>query len=474
MELSATKRLESDLVRGLGFEPTIDQARAMHLISGFCLSLTPNEIFLLKGYAGTGKTTLLKSLVKALPKYNRRSALLAPTGRAAKVMSQYSGKPAFTIHKYIYRPKADRAGGAAFHLRENKATNTIYVVDEASMISDTGTDKSLSSGSLLADLLSFVKAGVNCRLILVGDTAQLPPVGSEESPALDGTYLGVHHRQETVEIEMQAVMRQAQDSAILMNSTLIRDMLLNEEYSLPALTTGPEVIRLLEGFEVEEALNDSFSEAGREGTSVLVRSNKRAGMYNRQIRARILWQEDEISPGDFLMVVKNNYHWLPENSKAGFIANGDIIELLELYEIKELYDHRFARVKIRMVDYPLDEPFEVMLMLDVLDMPAPALSWEESGKLYQSIMQDYQEIPQKYLRHKKVYENPYFNALQVKFAYAITCHKAQGGQWQNVFIERPWLPGEPDREYLRWLYTAFTRAQKKVFLIGFGEEFFPG
>lgn len=475
MEISLVKRLETDLVRGFGFDPTPDQARALELISRYCLSLVPNEIFLLKGYAGTGKTTLIKSLVKALPRYQRKSVLMAPTGRAAKVMGQYSGKASFTIHKYIYRPKADRIGSTTFSLRENKAANTIYIVDEASMISDSGNDRSLSSGSLLADLLAFVKAGVNCRLILVGDTAQLPPVGSDESPALDGTYLGVHHRQQTMETEMKTVMRQAEGSDILSNATQMRNLLLQERYEVPQLTTGPGVIRLMEGFEVEEALNDSFAEAGREGTSLLVRSNKRAGLYNRQIRARILWQEDEISAGDFLMVVKNNYHWLPEDSKAGFIANGDIIELMELYEIKELYGHRFARVKVRMVDYPNVEAFETMLLLDVLDLAAASLSWEDGGKLYQAVLADYQDIPEKFLRHKKVRENPYFNALQVKFAYAITCHKAQGGQWENVFIERPWLPtGEPDREYLRWLYTAFTRARKKVFLIGFDEGYFGG
>lgn len=473
MELSSKKRLETELLRNFGFEPTVDQARALRLLSEFCLSTRSNEVFLLRGYAGTGKTTLIQTLVKTLPVYKRKTALLAPTGRAAKVMSQYTGKAAFTIHKYIYRPKKDTGGRAVFNLRENKGVNTLYIVDEASMISDAGSDPSLASGSLLRDLLDFVKNGVNCKLMLVGDVAQLPPVGSEQSPALDASYLGVHYRREAVEVEMKEVMRQVSDSQILKNATDLRRKQTENDFSTPKFETGKEVIRLVEGFEVEDALNDSFREVGREGMAILVRSNKRASLYNQQIRARVLWQEDEISSGDFLMVVKNNYFWLPEGSKAGFIANGDIIELLQIYEYKELYGYRFARVKIRMVDYPDEKPFETMLLLDVLNLPSPSLSWEESRGLYQKVLEDYADIPQKYKRHQEVQKNPFFNALQVKFAYAITCHKAQGGQWDNIFIEQPWLPsGEIDQDYLRWLYTAITRAKGKVYLIGFKEEYF--
>lgn len=473
MEIDARRKLEKDLYRNFGFEPTADQQTALRELSSYCLSLNPNEVFLLKGYAGTGKTTLIKTLVKTLPAYKRKTMLLAPTGRAAKVMTQYSGKAAYTIHKYIYRPKRDTRGMTMFNLRENKATNTIYIVDEASMINDAGGDSSLASGSLLHDLLTFVKMGVNCKVILVGDTAQLPPVGTDQSPALDASYLGVHYRKETVEVELQEVMRQLEDSAILQNATRLRAMQDEFDFTPPQIDTAADVVRLIEGFEVEDALNDSFKEAGREGTAILVRSNKRAGLYNKQIRARILWQEDEISAGDYLMVVKNNYSWLPEKSKAGFIANGDIIELLQIYELNELYGYRYARVKINMVDYPDEEPFETILMLNTLDMPAASLSWEDSQQLYNTILEDYADIPQKYKRHQKVKDNPYYNALQVKFAYAITCHKAQGGQWENVFIEQPWLPnGEIDLDYLRWLYTAFTRAQKKVFLIGFKDENF--
>lgn len=473
MDIVKEKGLEKALVKNFGFEPTSHQKEALRLLSKFCLSLNPNEVFLLKGYAGTGKTSLIKTLVKTLPNYKRKTALLAPTGRAAKVMSQYSNKVAHTIHKHVYRPKRDKKGFTLFNLRENKATNTIYIVDEASMINDTGYDQTLISGSLLSDLLDFVKSGVNCKLILVGDVAQLPPVGSELSPALDGNYLGIKYRRETMEVEMTEVMRQAKESGILGNATEMRLMQEEERLETPKIKPSADVIRLLEGFEIEEALNDSFRGAGREQTAIVVRSNKRANLYNQQIRSRILWQEDEISAGDFLMVVKNNYHWLPETSKAGFIANGDSIELLRIYEYKELYGYRYARVQVRMVDYPSEKPFDTVLMLDVLNMPAASLNWEEGRTLYQKILEDYADIPNKFKRHQEVQKNPFFNALQVKFAYAVTCHKAQGGQWENVFIEQPWLPnGEVDMEYLRWLYTAFTRASKKVYLIGFKDESF--
>ncbi len=475
MEISNKKLLERDLIKSFGFEPTTDQAMALKQLSHFVLSLVSNEVFLLKGYAGTGKTSLIQTLVKTLPNYKRKTALMAPTGRAAKVISQYTGKPAYTIHKYIYQPKKDSTGRAVFNLRQNKASNTLYIVDEASMINDSGQDASLASGSLLQDLMDFVKAGVNCKLMLVGDVAQLPPIGSDKSPALDGNYLGINYRKETTEVELKEVMRQLTDSQILKAATELRRMQLEFDFSTPKFKTGPDLIRLLEGYEIEDALNDSFSEVGREGTAVLVRSNKRAGLYNNQIRSRILWQEDEISAGDFLMVVKNNYFWLPEKSKAGFIANGDTIELLQIYDIKELYGYRYSRVKVRLVDYPDEPPFETVLMLDVLQLPAASLSWDESKILYQKILEDYADIPQKYRRHQEVQKNPYFNALQVKFAYAITCHKAQGGQWENVFVEQPWLPtGEIDLDYLRWLYTALTRAKEKVFLIGFKEEYFTG
>lgn len=472
MDINQKKQFYTKLVSNFQFEPTGDQNKAFQLLANFCLNLDPNLVFLLKGYAGTGKTTLIKTLVKTLPSFRRKSILLAPTGRAAKVITSYSGKPASTIHRHIYNPKRDK-GGMLFTLKANKASNTHYIVDEASMIQDSGKDGSLISAGLLHDLIEFVKSGVNCKLLFVGDTAQLPPVHTSVSPALDKNYLSLQYGLEGIEIEMKEVMRQEVNSGVLSNATLLRNMQLQNQLSAPTLNVTKDMQRLVEGYEVEDALQNSFSQAGREGTVIIVRSNKRANLYNQQIRSRILWQEDEISAGDYLMVVKNNYFWLPEGSKAGFIANGDTIELLEIYEYIDLYNHRFAKVKVRMVDYIDSPPFDTVLFLDVLDMDAPSLKWEESNKLYQKVMEDYQDIPQKYKRHQKIQANPYFNALQVKFAYAITCHKAQGGQWDNVFVEQPWLPeGKVDLDYLRWLYTAFTRASENLFLIGFKDDYF--
>ncbi len=471
MDASGFGKFSSALKRNFPLSPTADQAYALELLARYCLTPGTQHIFLLKGYAGTGKTTLIKTLVHTLPAFKQKTALLAPTGRAAKVMTQYSQKAAFTIHKYIYRSKKT-AAGTAFTLRENKAANTLYIVDEASMIANGG-DRSFSSRSLLEDLLHFVQMGVNCKLLLVGDKAQLSPVGDSESPALDHKFLQTAYGLKVSECEMKEVMRQSGNSQILANATQLRLLQEQEPFVLPKIQTGAEVIRLVEGFEVEDALNHSFANAGREDTAILVRSNKRAALYNQQIRARILWQEEEIGAGDYFMVVKNNYYWLPEASKAGFIANGDIVELLQIYERNAFYGHRFARVKVRMVDYPQEAPFETIIMLDVIDKPAASLSWEESQAFYQEVLADYADIPQKNKRHLEVRANPYFNALQVKFAYAITCHKAQGGQWENVFVEKPWMPsGQPDLETLRWLYTAMTRARDKVYLIGFGEEYF--
>ncbi len=472
MDLERNSALEKDLLQNFAFTPTGDQRRALQLLSGFCLDGNPRNLFILRGYAGTGKTTLIQTLVKTLPDYKMKTVLLAPTGRAAKVMGKYANRPAFTIHKHIYRPKNDRSGGAIFQLKENKATNTLYIIDEASMIGDQA-DNSLASGSLLADLLTFINDGKSCKLMLVGDVAQLPPIGARLSPALNTKQLRTNFGMETTKTELKEVMRQAQDSQILENATMLREKMLAQDYSFPKFKTGADVIRLTEGADVQDALDNSFHQNGREQTALITRSNKRATLFNRQIRAQVLYQEEEISAGDFLMVVKNNYHWLPQESRAGFIANGDIIELLKIREINEIYDLRFARCSVRMVDYPGEKEFDTVLMLSVLDLPAASLSWDESKQFYNKILEDYKDIPNKYQRHKEVRDNPFFNALQVKFAYAITCHKAQGGQWENVFVEKPWLPeGGVDLEYFRWLYTAVTRAQTRLFLMGFGEEYF--
>jgi len=460
------------LKKAFAHEPTKGQLEAFKQLTLFCAETRPDLVFLLRGYAGTGKTSLIQALVQNLYSFERKAVLLAPTGRAAKVMSQYAKRPAFTIHKYIYRLQTDGRGFSVFRLRPNKARNTVFIVDEASMIHD---DHSEWSGSVLADLLEFVNSGHQCQLLLVGDTAQLPPVGAEQSPALDADYLARLYGLDNFGVELTEVMRQEQESQLLANATALRQLQLEgPSFVYPQFNVGPDIVRLQEGFEVEDALNRAISEVGKEELCIILRSNKRANLYNQQLRNRILWQEDEISTGDFLMVVKNNYHWLPDGHKAGFIANGDILELLEIYQLIDLYDKRFARVKLRFTDYQDAEPFESIILLDTINHPGPSLTWEEQRAFADEVALDYQDLPTKAAIMKELKDNPYLNALQVKFAYAITGHKAQGGQWQRVFVEHPWRPEEEiTLDYLRWLYTAITRARETVYLMGFPKEYFP-
>lgn len=450
--------------------PTAGQLEAFKQLTLFSAEPRADLVFLLRGYAGTGKTSLIQALVQTLNQFERKAVLLAPTGRAAKVMSNYAHRPAFTIHKYIYRLQTDRRGFNIFRLRENKSRHTVFIVDEASMIND---DRSDWSGSLLADLLEFVNSGHQCQLLLVGDTAQLPPVGSDESPALDADYLARLYGLENYGVELKEVMRQDQESQLLANATALRNLQMKFPYDQPVFKLGPDFLRLQEGFEVEDALNQAISEVGKEEMCIIVRSNKRANLYNQQLRRRVLWQEDEISTGDYLMVVKNNYHWLPDGHKAGFIANGDILELLEIYQYIDLYGKRFARVKLQFSDYKDAEPFETIVLLDTLEHPGPSLTWEEQRAFADEVALDYQDLPSKAAIMKELKDNPYLNALQVKFAYAITGHKAQGGQWKRVFVEHPWRPeSEIDLDYLRWLYTALTRAREEVYLLAFPDEYF--
>lgn len=465
------------LTEGLGFPPTTKQDVALQMLSRFAVEGGRDKLFLLKGFAGTGKTTIISTLVKNLWKIRKSGVLLAPTGRAAKVISNYSGKDAFTIHKKIYFPKKTGGGGGVqFTLQPNKYKNSIFIVDEASMISDQGANSKLfENGSLLDDLIEFVYSGHNCQLILIGDTAQLPPVKMDLSPALEEQKLQLNYDKQVEFIELDEVVRQSEESDILHNATLIRQSLQEEFYEsfqFELSKTNADVIRLIDGYEIMDAIQDSYGSLGYEETSIIVRSNKRANMYNQQIRSRILFQEEEISAGDHLMVVKNNYFWVKPNSEAGFIANGDILKILEIFGFKELYGFRFAEVKVQMVDYPRMRPFETVIILDTLTSNSPSLSYEESNKLYEEVNKDYADERTKYKRFLKVKNNKFFNALQVKFAYAITCHKSQGGQWSNVFIEQPYLPNGVGREYLRWLYTAVTRAKDKLYLIGFGDDFF--
>lgn len=475
METITAEKFYKLLIKELGFSAKLKQDIALQQLAQFAVQPSVNALFLLKGFAGTGKTTIISALVRNLWRIKRSGILLAPTGRAAKVISLYSGQEAQTIHKKIYFPKKTGGAGVQFVLQPNKHKNSIFIVDEASMIPDENQDSNLfENNGLLSDLIQYVSSGSNCSLIFIGDTAQLPPVKLDISPALEENRLRLDFQKEVIHIELDEVVRQSEESDILLNATLIREALAAEFYETFTFRTTPkaDVIRLMDGQEILDAIEDSYHNLGHEDTSIIVRSNKRANQYNQQIRSRILFQEEEISAGDYLMVVKNNYFWVKPSSEASFIANGDIIKVLEIQGIKELYGYRFAEVHIQMVDYPRMKPFDTVVILDTLESNSPSLTYEESNKLYQEVMQDYQDETSKYKKFLKVKENKYFNALQIKFSYAMTCHKSQGGQWNTIFIEQPYLPNGIDKDYLRWLYTAVTRAQKKLYLIGFKDDFF--
>ena len=464
-----------ELLAKFPHDPTLKQEIALEKLANFVLSKEKDEVFLLKGFAGTGKTTLIGTVVHSLWKSQMKSVLMAPTGRAAKVMSNYSKTQAFTIHRKIYFPKKQGGGGVQFVLAPNKHRNTLFIVDEASMIPDRAADSKLfDNGSLLDDLMMFVYSGHNCKLLLIGDTAQLPPVHLSLSPALDPDTLSLNYNKEVIRLELDEVVRQAEDSGILINATLLREQLQGDFFDSFKFDVDPykDIVRLIDGNEIQEAIDESYSKNGKEETAFIVRSNKRANLYNLNIRERILFLENELATGDFMMVVKNNYFWLKPNSEAGFIANGDIIEVLEIFNIKELYGFRFAEVKVQMVDYPNMQPFETVLLLDTIKAESPSLSYEDGNRLYQEVMKDYANESSKYKKFLGVKNNNYFNGLQVKFSYAITCHKSQGGQWDTVFVEQPYLPNGIDKDYLRWLYTAVTRAKTKLYLIGFKNDFF--
>ncbi|MAW95092.1 MULTISPECIES: AAA family ATPase [unclassified Leeuwenhoekiella] len=463
------------LLQDFPFQPTEKQNLLLMQLSNFLFDDKKDNLFVLKGYAGTGKTTLIGTVVKNLWRIRMSFVQMAPTGRAAKVISSYSDKPAQTIHRKIYYPKKERGGGVSFTLQRNKHRNTLFIIDEASMISDNASESKLfENGSLLDDLMLYIYSGHNCKLLLIGDEAQLPPVKMELSPALDTKNLELQFNKTVKSIELDEVMRQAETSGILKNATRIREFMndgLYEDFRFD-LSGQNDVVRLIDGHEIMDALGDSYREFGNEGTAIIVRSNKRANLYNQQIRSRILFKEEEVSAGDYFMVVKNNYFWLDAKSDAGFIANGDIVEILEIFSIKELYGFRFAEVKVKMTDYPSLDPFETVLLLDTLTSETPSLPYEDSNRLYQEVMKDYEDETSKYKKFMKVKNNKYFNALQVKFSYAITCHKSQGGQWDTIMVEQPYLRDGMNKDYLRWLYTAVTRAQKKLYLIGFKDDMF--
>lgn len=457
------------------FQPTEKQDIVLLQLSDFIFNVKPNVLYLLKGYAGTGKTSIIGTIVSNLWQAKISAILLAPTGRAAKVISNYSKKEAFTIHKKIYFPKKEKDGGVKFVMQPNKHRNTIFIVDEASMIPDAPSDSKLfENGSLLDDLMHYVYSGHKCKLLLIGDKAQLPPVKSDLSPALDAHKLDLNYNKDVKSLELDEVVRQEQDSGILANATELRAVLETSFYDSFKFNVKPfnDIVRLVDGYEIMDAINDSYSNDGYEETAIIVRSNKRANQYNQQIRNRILFNESELSAGDYLMVVKNNYFWIKPTTEAGFIANGDIVEVLEIFNIKELYGFKFAEVKVKMVDYPRMRPFETVFLLDTISAESASLTYEESNRLYQEVSKDYINEVSNYKRFLGVKNNKFFNALQVKFSYAITCHKSQGGQWNTIFVEQPYLPEGPDRDYIRWLYTAVTRAKEKLYLIGFRDESF--
>ncbi|MBO6606295.1 ATP-dependent DNA helicase [Psychroserpens sp.] len=463
------------LLHKFPFEPTQKQLVALDQLVHFIFDNAPNALYLLKGFAGTGKTSIIGTLVSNLWETKKSTVLMAPTGRAAKVISNYSNKEAFTIHKKIYFPKKDRGGGVKFVLQPNKHRNTIFIVDEASMIPDTPSDsKSFEGSSLLDDLIQYVYSGHKCKLLLIGDKAQLPPVKSDLSPALNAQQLDLNYNKRVTAIELDEVVRQSESSGILSNATRIREVLEDEFYdSFQFNINGfKDIVRLIDGHEIMDAINDAYSKHGHEETAIIVRSNKRANLYNQQIRQRILFNENELTVGDFLMVVKNNYFWIKPTSEAGFIANGDIIQVLEIFSISSLYGFRFAEVKVQMVDYPKMRPFETVLLLDTITAESPSLTYDDSNRLYQEVQKDYEDETSNYRKFLKIKGNKHFNALQVKFSYAITCHKSQGGQWHTIFVEQPYLPNGIDRDYMRWLYTAVTRAKEQLYLIGFKDEFF--
>lgn len=465
------------LLQNFGFQPTKNQLRVIGELTDFIFLKVARHLFVLKGYAGTGKTSIVGALVKTLPEINFDSVLLAPTGRAAKVLANYSGKQAFTIHKMIYQLRSGGDGYTRFVIKENKFQNTIFLVDEASMISDGGGLSQSSWGeqkSLLDDLLKFVFSGLNCKLVLIGDTAQLPPVGMEISPALDEDFLYKAYRLNIEFNELNEVVRQAEDSEILTNATFLRTKIANKKMTLPLFKSVNKAdVKTITGIELEDELDTAYGKYGDDNVMLITRSNKRANQFNLQIRARIKWMEDELCAGDFMMVVKNNYFWLDDASKAGFIANGDIVEILKIRGYETMYDFRFANVTVRMIDYPNEPDLEVKLLMDSILTDAPSLTGEKFKALYEAVSEDYSYEPNRKKRNELIRKNPYYQALQVKFAYAITCHKSQGGQWDAVFLEQGYLTDEMiNLEYLRWLYTAITRAKKELYLVNFSEQFY--
>ena len=465
--------INSILTKSLEHSPTPSQEKLLSKLASFISSSKKEEVFLMKGYAGTGKTTTVKALINTLKSYRIKSVLLAPTGRAAKVLNGYTGQSAYTIHKKIYRQKSAKDGFGDFALEKNLHKNTYFIVDEASMISNQSSEiAAFGSGRLLDDLIQYVYEGYGCKLVLIGDTAQLPPVKMDLSPALiaqniEGYGLAVE------EAYLTDVLRQSKDSGILANATRLREILLQDVNDFPKISAEHfSDIEYLSGADLVETISDAYDTKGMEETVIVTRSNKRANQFNQGIRNQILWREEELSAGDYLMIVKNNYYWTADEEDMDFIANGDVAEVLSVKGYQELYGYRFADVILRFIDYN-DLEIEVKILIDTLHSNSASLTRDENKTLFYNVMEDYQDVKGKKARYQKVKDNPYFNALQVKFSYAVTCHKAQGGQWQTVFVDHGYLTEDMiNKEFLRWLYTAFTRATEKLYLINFHKSFF--
>lgn len=464
--------LSQQIKRNFSYKPTEEQENALNSFSNFLLSPSSEKIFVLRGYAGTGKTSLVSALVKTLGEVGRKCVLLAPTGRAAKVFSLYSHHPAYTIHRRIYRQRVFSGDMENFTLNTNLHRQTLFIVDEASMIANEGlSGASFGTGRLLDDLIEYVYSVPGCSLMLVGDTAQLPPVGEEQSPALSVPVLQGYGL-EVTECLLTQVVRQAADSGILYNATLLRHSIMKDAcFGLPSVRIGkfPDV-KVIQGGDLIEAISDSYDKVGMDETIIICRSNKRANLYNRGIRNTILYREDELNAGDVLIVAKNNYFWGADCKELDFIANGDVAVVRRVRRVREMYGFRFADVVLRFPDYG-DLELEVTLLLDTLHTDFPSLPREQGEKLFEAVFEDYAYLSSKRERIKKIKEDPYYNALQVKYAYAVTCHKAQGGQWQRVFLDQGYLTDEmvsPD--YYRWLYTAFTRATETLYLVNWPKE----
>lgn len=455
------------------FETTPGQKKIIEKLSEYLSGDDFSRIFVLNGYAGTGKTTLIAAVVGALKEEGIKPVLLAPTGRAAKVLARYAGEKALTIHKRIYRERTNADYESKFTLNPNPERGAVFIVDEASMLSDTTSGGAVfGSGSLLSDLVDYVRSGRGCRLILVGDSAQLPPVGSDFSPALDPSTLSAYGEVDYATLD--EVVRQESESGILFNATLVRCMLENGLCEIPHFDLNYPDIEALEGGEFLEKLQDCYDRYGRDETIVITRSNRRANRYNEGIRRNVLYAEEEIESRDMLMIVKNNYYFPEhtENCPMNFIANGDIARLKRIRRFEEFYGFRFADAVVEFPDYE-DTEIECKLLLDTLTSESPSLTREESSRLFYEVEKDYTEIRSKLKRFREIRENPHFNALQIKFSYAVTCHKAQGGQWRAVFVDRCLFGEEPmTRDLLRWLYTALTRATERLYLVNFDKSFY--